>query len=77
MHAALGSSAPRPPGSAPSGPAAGAPIDLKEIARERLLGAGVASVQDIGLCTICDTRFFSHRREGQRAGRQAGITWLS
>ncbi len=31
----------------------------------------------VGACTICDERFFSHRREGQRAGRQAGIAWLS
>jgi len=28
-------------------------------------------------CTICDERFFSHRREGARAGRQAGVAWLS
>lgn len=55
----------------------GAPIDLKAIARERLLVAGVSSVRDVGLCTICDERFYSHRREGQRAGRQAAIAWLS
>jgi copper oxidase (laccase) domain-containing protein len=28
-------------------------------------------------CTICDERYFSHRREGSRAGRQAGVAWLS
>jgi polyphenol oxidase len=55
----------------------GTPIDLKAIARERLLAAGVVSVRDVGRCTICDGRFFSHRREAQRAGRQAGIAWLS
>ncbi len=54
----------------------GVAIDLKAIARERLLRAGVRSVRDVGLCTICDARFFSHRREAQRAGRQAGIAWL-
>jgi YfiH family protein len=52
-------------------------IDLKAIARERLLAAGVAEVRDVGLCTICDERFFSYRREGVGAGRQAGVAWLS
>jgi YfiH family protein len=52
-------------------------IDLRAIARERLLAAGVAEVRDVGGCTICDERFFSHRREGVRAGRQAGVAWLS
>lgn len=55
----------------------GAPqnIDLRAIARERLLAAGVARVLDARACTICDERFFSHRREGARAGRQAGVVW--
>jgi hypothetical protein len=52
-------------------------IDLHAIARERLLAAGVAEVRDLELCTICDARWFSHRREGARAGRQAGVAWLS
>jgi polyphenol oxidase len=52
-------------------------IDLHAIARDRLLAAGVAAVRDLGLCTICDERWFSHRREGARAGRQAGVAWLS
>jgi YfiH family protein len=51
-------------------------IDLKAIARDRLLAAGVAQVLDARACTICDERFFSHRREGARAGRQAGVAWL-
>jgi polyphenol oxidase len=51
--------------------------DLRAIARERLLAAGVEQVGDADACTICDTRFFSHRREGERAGRQAGVAWLS
>ncbi|MGO9249176.1 MAG: polyphenol oxidase family protein [Solirubrobacteraceae bacterium] len=55
----------------------GSPIDLKAIARDRLLSAGVDRVHDVGLCTICDERFFSHRRESKRAGRQAGIAWLT
>ncbi|HEX3432825.1 MAG TPA: polyphenol oxidase family protein [Solirubrobacteraceae bacterium] len=52
-------------------------IDLRAIARERLLGAGVDQVLDAHACTICDERFFSHRREGARAGRQAAIAWRS
>jgi polyphenol oxidase len=52
-------------------------IDLRAIARRRLLAAGVAEVHDAAICTICDERFFSHRREGALAGRQAGVAWLS
>jgi YfiH family protein len=51
-------------------------IDLRGIAREKLLAAGVARVHDADACTICDLRFFSHRREGARAGRQGGVAWL-
>lgn len=51
-------------------------IDLRAIAQDRLLAAGVASVSHADACTICDERFFSHRRQGARAGRQAGIAWL-
>jgi len=54
-----------------------AKIDLKAIARERLLAAGVPQVEDLETCTICDERFFSYRREGVGAGRQAGVAWLS
>jgi len=56
---------------------AGRLIDLRAIAHERLLKAGVAQVLDFEACTICDERYFSHRREGTRAGRQAGLAWLS
>jgi len=52
-------------------------IDLKAIARDRLLVAGVSEVRDVAACTICDERFFSYRREGARAGRQGGVAWLS
>lgn len=61
----------------PGAPRRGRYIDLKAIARSRLRAAGVESVRDVGLCTICDSRFYSHRREAQRAGRQAGIAWLA
>jgi YfiH family protein len=59
----------------PAGATARGNIDLRALARERLLAAGVARVLDADACTICDERFFSHRRESERAGRQAGIAW--
>ena len=54
-------------------------LDLKAIAREDLLGGGVAAVHDVGLCTICshESLFFSHRRDRGITGRQAGVAWLS
>jgi YfiH family protein len=57
--------------------ARGRHANLRAIARDRLLAAGAADVRDVDTCTICDERFFSHRREGVRAGRQAGVAWLS
>jgi polyphenol oxidase len=55
----------------------GGRIDLAALARDRLLVAGVAEVRVLDACTICDPRFFSHRREGVHAGRQAGVAWIS
>jgi hypothetical protein len=52
-------------------------VDLRLIARARLHATGVATVSSLGGCTICDERFFSHRREGAAAGRQAAVAWLS
>jgi purine-nucleoside/S-methyl-5'-thioadenosine phosphorylase / adenosine deaminase len=51
-------------------------LDLKAIARRRLAGAGVDRVEDVGICTVCDDRYFSYRRDGEAAGRQAGVAWL-
>jgi polyphenol oxidase len=52
-------------------------IDLKSIARERLYGADVDVVHDVGLCTMCTPPdlLFSHRRDGPVTGRQGGIAW--
>jgi purine-nucleoside/S-methyl-5'-thioadenosine phosphorylase / adenosine deaminase len=52
----------------------GARLDLKAIAASRLRAAGVDAVHDCGVCTICSdpALFFSHRRDGERTGRQAG-----
>jgi copper oxidase (laccase) domain-containing protein len=54
-------------------------LDLKAVAREELLRAGVPAVHDVGLCTICsdETLFFSHRRDHGITGRQAGLAWLN
>ncbi|MFL5847115.1 MAG: polyphenol oxidase family protein [Solirubrobacteraceae bacterium] len=50
-------------------------IDLATHAARRLAAAGVESIEDVACCTICDERFFSYRREGEAAGRQAGVAW--
>ena len=54
-------------------------LDLKAIAREQLVSAGVSAVHDVALCTICadESLFFSHRRDRGVTGRQAGVAWLS
>jgi hypothetical protein len=57
------------------GTSVGRNVDLKLAARRQLEAAGVTEVDDVGVCTICDERFFSHRRQQGNAGRQAGIAW--
>ena len=60
------------------GLADGRMLDLKAVARRLLERAGVEEVEDAALCTCCEReRFFSHRCDGPRTGRQAGIAWLS
>lgn len=56
---------------------AGANIDLKLVARRALGRAGVQRVDDVELCTICSSQFFSHRRDAGLTGRQAGFAWRS
>ena len=54
-------------------------LDLAAIARRQLDEAGVETVHDTELCTICagDELFFSHRRDDGATGRQAGLVWRS
>ncbi len=52
-------------------------LDLPEVARRLLAAQGVRSAESAGICTFCDQRFFSHRRDQGNTGRQAGIAWLS
>ena len=59
------------------GVAAGRMLDLPEVARRLLREAGVERIEAAGLCTSCEgERFFSHRRDAGRTGRQAGLVWL-
>jgi YfiH family protein len=58
------------------GIADGRMLDLAEVARRLLEEAGVGSVEVAGLCTSCEPElFYSHRRDGERTGRQAGLAW--
>jgi copper oxidase (laccase) domain-containing protein len=54
-------------------------LDLKAIAAQHLHAAGVGTVHDVALCTICSDPelLYSHRRDGGLTGRQAGIAWLN
>ncbi len=48
-------------------------------AYELIVSAGLdaESIVNPRLCTVCDERFFSHRLDGGRTGRQAAIAWLA
>ena len=52
-------------------------LDLREVARRLLERACVGSVEASELCTKCNPElFYSHRRDGERTGRQAGVVWM-
>ena len=58
------------------GVAAGRMLDLAAVATRLLERAGVKDVEPSGLCTSCNPDLlFSHRRDGERTGRQAGLVW--
>lgn len=54
-------------------------LDLNAIARQQLVDAGVATVYDLGLCTVCSDPglLFSHRRDHGETGRQGALVWLT
>ncbi len=55
-------------------------LDLAAAVRARLRAAGLApaAIETAGLCTGCRADLlFSHRRDGPRTGRQAGLVWLA
>ncbi|HEU4980158.1 MAG TPA: polyphenol oxidase family protein [Solirubrobacterales bacterium] len=59
------------------GVATGRMLDLGAVTTRLLEQAGVGSVEQSGLCTSCNSDlFYSHRRDGERTGRQAGLVWL-
>jgi purine-nucleoside/S-methyl-5'-thioadenosine phosphorylase / adenosine deaminase len=59
------------------GIAAGRMLDLGEVARRLLRKAGVGDIDSAELCTSCHPELlYSHRRDGERSGRQAGLVWL-
>lgn len=63
-------------GSLGEGIASGRTLDLPEVARRLLDRAGVDAVDSAVECTRCEPDlFFSHRRDGSRTGRQAGLVW--
>ncbi len=44
-------------------------LDLEHTAEKLLVDSGIEQVFASGICTMSDDRFYSYRREGQRAGR--------
>ena len=50
-------------------------FDLPEYVARRFAALGVREVARSGLCTRCDDRFFSYRRDGV-TGRSAALAWL-
>ena len=59
------------------GVAEGRMLDLTAVARGLLARAGVTTVESADLCTSCNPDlFYSHRRDGEHTGRQAGLAWM-
>lgn len=57
--------------------ASGLYIDLKEANRLQARSCGITNVWILEECTFCNnTEFFSYRRDGKNAGRQAGFIGL-
>jgi YfiH family protein len=60
------------------GVADGRMLDLSAVATALLERAGVATTESADLCTKCNPDlFYSHRRDGERTGRQAGLVWMN
>ncbi len=59
------------------GVAEGRMLDLPAVATALLERAGVSTSESADLCTSCNPElFYSHRRDGERTGRQAGLVWM-
>ena len=50
-------------------------LDLIRVNRSQLIRSGVGEdrITDCGLCTACDSQFFSYRRDGAAAGRHLSL----
>jgi YfiH family protein len=60
------------------GVADGRMLDLAAVARGLLARSGVTHVESADLCTSCNAElFYSHRRDGEPTGRQAGLVWVT
>jgi YfiH family protein len=56
----------------------GGRLDLPAAAERALRAAGAVRVDRVDLCTACNPdRFFSHRRDGARTGRQGLIAYVA
>ena len=53
-------------------------LDLPQMTHDQLLSAGVdkTNICDCGICTCCDSNYFSFRREGNDAGRMISLIML-
>ena len=51
-------------------------MDLPALVTARLRRSGVERIVPSALCTMCDSRFYSYRRDG-RTGRLAALIWLA
>jgi YfiH family protein len=52
-------------------------LNLPAVARALLERAGVESIESADICTSDNPDlFYSHRRDGERTGRQAGLVWI-
>ncbi len=54
-------------------------VDLWACAAQELASAGLpaAALANPRLCTSCDRRFYSHRRDNGLTGRQAAVAWVT
>lgn len=53
-------------------------LDLPQANLNQLLDHGIveSNIFDCAICTCCDERFFSHRREGEKTGRMISLMML-
>lgn len=54
-------------------------FDVPHFCKNQLIAAGLEAQQiitDYNICTMCDTQYFSHRRQKEKAGRQMTVAIL-